>query len=598
MNATPTNFLAQFGEKVSESEAEEKAKRKADEFDSDEDDEEEWERMDAERQAAKRRKLLEDAKGKAFVLDLSGSESDSQQNKPAPFGSFKITPSPLSQPGPQQALKNTLTASGVFGSGASTPSTTGGRSVFEGHVPGSHHLHGSNIFASLSDAESGVESKTGDADDEDEDSYSGDSEHQRNVESVEDEGLFVEQRHSDDQGEEEGEQSDADDDENDDGHEANGDEEGRESASSSRSPSAATPRGGLFDRITKSDGSPFFPSAPTNSVREEESTNKSGFDFSKINKSTSPTSSPPRQPVDKSQNPFSAQTPSFGQTPTKPSASPQPFSSSIFGSTKPLGDNTWKPDSPIKFGSSTSAPSVNVSAPSPTPTVNGTGDGATTPKPTSNPFGSLFGQNSGTSTPTSNFFASAPVKPTVGFSFGGPASSHLLPSGINSAMSSRATSPGLTTDTGGESDIPSEAEKADNEEFVNENAKPKSWDLTTPGKGEEDEEVIFEVKAKANVYSDAGKEKKEWQSRGIGLLRLLENKESGLVRIVMRQDPSGKIVINTGLLKGANYSVKGAKNVALVVPDKSGQLESWNVTVKHESDAKKLAELCEQHKVS
>ncbi|KAI9789910.1 MAG: hypothetical protein M1816_005679 [Peltula sp. TS41687] len=95
------NFMAQFGKKAKESEAEEKAKRKAAEFDSEEDNEEEWERKDAERQLAKRKKIEEDSKamvsrfipGKGFTWApaTEATSAPIYSGKSAPTSGFKPT---------------------------------------------------------------------------------------------------------------------------------------------------------------------------------------------------------------------------------------------------------------------------------------------------------------------------------------------------------------------------------------------------------------------------------------------------------------------------------------------------------------------------
>ncbi|OOQ87007.1 hypothetical protein PEBR_18954 [Penicillium brasilianum] len=87
------DFMAQFKQKAEKSMAEEKAKRKAEDFDSDEDDEEEWERRDAEQQREKRAKLEASSKKKSVfrngkfewvdVDEPASTESDSNAVKPA-----------------------------------------------------------------------------------------------------------------------------------------------------------------------------------------------------------------------------------------------------------------------------------------------------------------------------------------------------------------------------------------------------------------------------------------------------------------------------------------------------------------------------------
>jgi len=57
--------------------------------------------------------------------------------------------------------------------------------------------------------------------------------------------------------------------------------------------------------------------------------------------------------------------------------------------------------------------------------------------------------------------------------------------------------------------------------------------------GEEDEEILFEAKAKAYRFA-AG----EWKEKGMGPLKLLAHKESKKVRVLMRRDKTLKICAN------------------------------------------------------
>lgn len=68
---------------------------------------------------------------------------------------------------------------------------------------------------------------------------------------------------------------------------------------------------------------------------------------------------------------------------------------------------------------------------------------------------------------------------------------------------------------------------------------------------EEDEEVIYKVRAKLfRMDQDA----KEWKERGTGDVRFLKHKESGKVRLLMRRDKTLKICANHYILP--DYSLK------------------------------------------
>uniref|UniRef100_A0A5B7AFX3 RanBD1 domain-containing protein n=1 Tax=Davidia involucrata TaxID=16924 RepID=A0A5B7AFX3_DAVIN len=59
--------------------------------------------------------------------------------------------------------------------------------------------------------------------------------------------------------------------------------------------------------------------------------------------------------------------------------------------------------------------------------------------------------------------------------------------------------------------------------------------------GEEDEDAILDLKAKLYRFD---KEGNQWKERGAGTVKLLKHKESGKVRLVMRQSKTLKICAN------------------------------------------------------
>ncbi|KAI9837103.1 MAG: hypothetical protein M1819_000754 [Sarea resinae] len=320
--------------------------------------------------------------------------------------------------------------------------------------------------------------------------------------------------------------------------------------------------------------------------------------------------------------------PSTGPTNDTPKANPF---ASLNG---PAGDQTWKPESPIKFGSIQ------------TPAKPTNSDGKDTP----NPFGNLFAspQNPSTETPpkppTSNLFGSATSSPTIGFSFGGPkspsnetpskpphsnlvgstsktpnigfsfggppknsATSLFAPStntsASTSASESRANSPGTTTENG-ESANESAADGATGNSTADENAEgdnaaqnSKQINLASSGPGEENEDVVFEVRAKAMLYEEKeGSDKKSWTNKGVGPFRVLRHRETGKHRILLRQDPSGKVVINAAVLSGVDYKYQATKSVILQTANSERKFSLWALKVGKDDDAHKLAELLEECK--
>ncbi|KAI9932678.1 hypothetical protein ASPWEDRAFT_47121 [Aspergillus wentii DTO 134E9] len=248
-------------------------------------------------------------------------------------------------------------------------------------------------------------------------------------------------------------------------------------------------------------------------------------------------------------------------------ATPAPATSgsstgSIFGA-KPGSDNTWKMNSPIKFAADSASASKENS-------------GSTTPaSDSSKPFSTLFGAPAG-----SKLSDSSSQKP-LGFSFGGPsqqAPSVLAPSTLTSATPSGTSTPGAS-DTGANGSSDGDAVEA-----------LPQVDLARGGAGEEDEDVVFESRARGlQLKAGAG-----WESKGVGFLKILKNRETSRARILLRADPSGNIVLNAALMKAITYKASG-NSVQFLVPQPEGPPESWAIRVKKE-ETETLASKMEETK--
>ncbi|KAL6556691.1 Ran-binding protein 1 c [Orobanche gracilis] len=59
--------------------------------------------------------------------------------------------------------------------------------------------------------------------------------------------------------------------------------------------------------------------------------------------------------------------------------------------------------------------------------------------------------------------------------------------------------------------------------------------------GEENEDVLLDLKAKLYRFD---KEGNQWKERGVGTVKLLKHKETGKIRLVMRQSKTLKICAN------------------------------------------------------
>lgn len=542
------NFLAQFQAKASQDteDAEQKLmeKAKAEDMDSDE-DEAEWEAKYKEKRKAELKEIEELGKskkatfvaGKGFNFGQGNKAPDTSTAKDAADEQSQITkPTPskplFGQSSDQQSMGNSIF--GSSGSRTSTPGPTPSRpgSVLDLHTPGKPVSFGANIFGHLSDADSGAESGKGNEADEESDGDSGSSDVGRDSEKKD-----SKDRPEQTENKETGSGTSA---KEVSGPNLSGGDAKFGTVASAAVSGTSSPGGSLFDRISKDRNG-----NPIRHVPAEEKEN------------AKPTS-----------NLFGGQSNIFGglnKTPGTPT------------------DKTWKADSPIKFGNSQETP-FKFGSPGSTngaPTVSVT---AATPTKSANPFGGLFGSTTPKSTPNPNPFG------TVGFAFGAASStaSSLLPSAAASGNTSRATTPGGTTD--GES--ANDTNDADTEHH-------EQIDLTKGGAGEENEDILHEVRAKALKYVPKGDgEGSPWETKGLGPLRILKHKETKHTRILLRADPSGKIVLNKSILGNVEYKASGKTLKLLTAGDSGSTLETWILQLKTPELAESLAKALEANKAS
>ena len=517
-----TNFMSQFGQSAKKTEEEmakaAKAKRKADEYDSDDsgDDEAAWERKYDEEQRAKKQKIEEAKTNTTFKF---------VPNK-APDDTTKYTGSAPASSRPATAASASSNISDP-GSVLQTPSAS----------------HWENPWANLKP--------------QDKDEAQGD-----------------EQSVSSDEDEPEAQASKI------------------EAALTSDASSTSAPRS-LFDRTeTNSDGS-LKRAVPTLSVNKQNDTPRSVGIFGQPStfQSTSPsTPTAPRSGLFGQPFPNSQTTGLFG-TPSDRSPNPKTALAS------PQLNNTWSNNSPIKFGGASTAPNLSFTSPSPAkPTEKEENSSPFTTlfgaKPASNSFGgqsATFGASfsSTPSTNTGSIFATSPKTsppvPVVGFQFGGPSkpfSSLAAPLSFNSATSSRATSPGIST--GGESAVEGDEQDGPADTQI---------DLASARAGEENEDCLLEVKAQSLEMQD-----KKWIKRGVGPLRILKNRSTGRVRIVHRVETVGKIILNVALMEGMTYNHATDKTVNFGVATGTGSINQWTIRVGLKEKAAELASLLEENK--
>lgn len=566
VSGSGSNFMGQFGQMAAKENEKEKEKRKLEEFDSDEDDEAEWERKDAERQKAKKAKIeAETANAKnmkakfvnnEFVFESSNKQIDN------------LTTETLNQSQGSLGVPKAAEGSSLFSRPASPAnSTTGGTSVFNSpNLSGSAAISNENIFAHLSDVDSGAEGRSGK---EDDDSISeADLDDEGDTKSSKSAAKPALQKLG-------GDIQNPQEVESDDGESL---EDAMKRAQKSGASTKMTPasindansssKGGLFDRIQMgANGKPERDSSPLSKAVEsnDDATTSKLFGQGSFGKSVS----------------------TFG----KPSDKDE--------------DRTWKADSPIKFGASSEpvkfgsnkTPSFSFTPATPASLTDKSATAATS---AARPFGNLFG----TTSQTSSFGSIVPSqalsssKPSVGFTFGTPkASSASLgqPAGdgaLQSTPTSRGTTPDVTTDAGdsaGDSNAEGDAPALDRQQR----------DLTALSETEiREEEVLFDgAKGKAIKYEKPSPDApSSWVNQGVGPVRLLKSKSGGVVRILMRQSPSGKIVINTRLMAKVSYTSPQPKIVQVPMMSEGGQMSTWIIRFGTDEEAKKFLDACEKNK--
>ncbi|KAK8083357.1 Nucleoporin [Apiospora saccharicola] len=254
------------------------------------------------------------------------------------------------------------------------------------------------------------------------------------------------------------------------------------------------------------------------------------------------------------------------------------------------------------------------------------GVGSATPTPAGS-FNFQFGGNAAPKAPepsSSGIFASQPngssQAPAFSFGSGAPPSQYPIankaPQGSGIFGSLQPPGAGGTS-TGANSPFPApssmnstpmggtpEPQTQDGEE-----APQEQISLTTGGPGEENEEILLEVRAKATKFvpvvkggdADEDGNKSPWRTQGLGPLRVLKNKNTGCVRLLLRAEPRGHVAMNKALLAQFEYKPDTVKKTSIKImtaKDDGAGLETWLLQVKKPEMAAELATVLEANKNS
>ncbi|QDS71071.1 hypothetical protein FKW77_008838 [Venturia effusa] len=556
------NAMATFGENAAKAAAAAKQKAKDEDFDSDEETEAEWERKYEEKLAANAAELKKIQQNSGFGFKINSSASTSAPTTNGGFG-FKVNTS-----SPAPSLAPPSTNGGFNFSRSVSPAASATGSVFDAGRSSTPSGSG-NIFGHLSNAGSDVEgSARGDADDEDSEE---DSAQQASTPKVSN-------------------------------NQANGKYGGFTESDDAPNDGGASGRS-LFDRIEKRTEAPATSTSsnlfgfPVST--EKSNTTHSGGIFGSRDEPSERTPLAATAANEGGIFGFGTGTKSSTAGPTnagglfgfgtKPATPTPAKEASLFGfgssptTNSNAGDQTWKPDSPIKFNSSsTEAPKFSFTASTPK-TATSTGFSfspiAATPSgATSAPASSLFGSTN----PGSSLFGASK---SSGSLFVPSGSSSVLPSGATS----RATTPGVSDVSGAET-TGGEQEETSND--------PQS-DLIGMEAAKKGHDVLFEqekVKASRYEVDPTGKKTPAWATQGVGPIAILKDQATGVTKILMKKVPNGGIVINTRLMPSMTYQ-QIAKRVRFgVVDPTTSKMEQWIVQVPTEDEAKKFVEVCDAHK--
>ncbi|SCU83369.1 LADA_0C11012g1_1 [Lachancea dasiensis] len=201
-----------------------------------------------------------------------------------------------------------------------------------------------------------------------------------------------------------------------------------------------------------------------------------------------------------------------------------------------------------------------------------------------------FGQKKDTSSedgekPKPTFsFGSSNASTAPSFSFGKPAESTGAPSGgfkFNLPFSSAPSSnqPPKTEAIKKVEDSPA----VENEPEVEDS---KGISMTN---GEEGEELLFSKRAKLMVINP---ETKAYDSRGVGELKLLRNKDDKTkTRILCRSDGMGHVLLNTSVVKTFQYAAADADKENFIkcpIINGEGKLENYMIRVKQKADGRQF----------
>ena len=170
--------------------------------------------------------------------------------------------------------------------------------------------------------------------------------------------------------------------------------------------------------------------------------------------------------------------------------------------------------------------------------------------------GFTFGQST-----TSN--SDTPLKSSTGFSFSFGSGASNLPAFPNSKEMDNAPKNPFTISTNSNKGEEDKNESKDEENKKNESEEPKSEEVKPSSSstsdvtaaGEEDEDILYEVRAKAFKFLSNRDDQPTWKSVGVGPFKIKINKLTNKKRILHRDSSTSKLIMNFNLHSEMNPTV-------------------------------------------
>jgi hypothetical protein len=248
----------------------------------------------------------------------------------------------------------------------------------------------------------------------------------------------------------------------------------------------------------------------------------------------------------------------FGSRPS----TPEPEKASAGPTSTPGADHTWKKGQEIKFQVTDATPVKD---------------------------GDSSKQQAASAIKSNNF---------LGFGFGRPVNSPLASGSVaGSVNSSRGASPAITTDN--------ESNATDDVGASEETTEPQQ-DLMDENPGEENEDLLYECKTKPLVMAVGERAKqlkvkeRTWTPRGMNRLRILKDRTTGRVRVVIRREPGASITVNSYLFPDEVYEVRdqGEKaSGAVSARFQDGEyMDAYVLKVSTKAMAEEISGLLNKHK--